>query len=377
MKIGIKKTILFSLIVTGFFSCRKSDITSVIKPLDNSASQFSISILSTTPLSNVPQAFIGEITSITAHGDYFYILDTYKTNSVSIFSNNGEFIFRTTKGSGPGEVIYPFSIFFKDDQLIIVERGSLKHYTDRGEFLFQENFPHAIFARNIYYLKNGNVLTYGSSPKLGVDTDGDLAGLEFFRYHLFNKNFDKEINQFFPVGIDYTALECDKPVSFHKGNVLLLSQPNNSIYRFTGSEVFEKYIIDFDAFNFTESDIKQGKFTLTKLIHDRQRLGIIDNIIETNQYIIFSYVGWNKGENEFVVYSKQKKRSANLKNILKQKGFPFMTPIGVIDNNVICVFKPYEFTNEQLSQYTTETFFPKGIDVDSNLILFVIKINEI
>jgi len=353
-------------------SCQKQKEPITIKPFENEISAFSVEVQSTIKLSDDPKALIGEITSCLYKDQRIYILDTYSILGVSIFDINGELIYRSKKGKGPGELIYPYSMFFNNDQLVIAENHKLSYYDFLGNYLKRQDLPPGFFARNYEWLKNGNVIVYGASPKMEQNQLEDKLQATWYRYHLYDSTLSQSINHFIPTPIDYAPLECDKPLSSYNHHVLLLSRPDNFIYTLNNNDIQQKYYVDFGEYTFTKEDISKGKFSLSGQIRNKERQGLLDNLYETRDFIVFSYCGCTGIE--CVVYSKQNRISCSIHNILKANDLPKMKVVGVYDNSIICAMDPERIDEERLKAFNNLGIIPSEITSESNYVIFIIKI---
>ena len=113
-------------IVALSISCSPSKEENVINPLQENTTAFICEEISRISLSNDQEALIGTINDIQLYRDKYYILDTYQINGVSIFSQTGDFLFRTKIGKGPGELIFPYSFNLYNDTLMIADNSFRK-----------------------------------------------------------------------------------------------------------------------------------------------------------------------------------------------------------------------------------------------------------
>lgn len=359
-----------------FDSCIKEETKEIIKPLENYSDSFHLIPEKITILSDVPNAFIGRVSSIIMKDDKYYILDTYKTNSLLIFSQDGSLIHRSTRGRGPGELIFPFSLFIKDETLFVSDRNLLHSYTTSGKFLSSSTLPKGSIARNYGFLPNGNIITYGSSKPLNYKKQEDSVNQSFYRYHIYEDMTMKEIDYFIETPVELAPLECDKPLADYKDHFLLLSQPENNIYLYDQNGLQVKYVVDFGDYNFTDDDKNSGKEHLTYLIMQKQRLGILDNIFEQEGFILFSYLGWNNGLNEHVIYSKNSKQAANFNDVLRESNMPQMAIVGNSGNSLICCFDPGYFETSELESMVSAGIIKEELAISKNIVIYLIKIVE-
>lgn len=113
---------------------------------------------------------------------------------------------------------------------------------------------------------------------------------------------------------------------------------------------------------------------LTNAIQNRQRIGLLDNLYETGQFIVFSYLDWNGME--FVIYSKKKRLSMLASQLFNTLGLPKMQIVGTEGERLICAINPEELNEMEISNLIERGFLSDTITRMSNYILVFINICE-
>ena len=148
------KIILFLLLTTLSISCTVSTTQKEAIPTINfekNGKAFSGSDIECKfiALETTTDNLISSTDQVKIFRDRIYVLDKYKTQSISVYTLEGKFITKVgRKGNGPGEYnfLYSFMIDEKMNQIVIVDFGNKKRlYYDLDAYKYQkmENMPWA------------------------------------------------------------------------------------------------------------------------------------------------------------------------------------------------------------------------------------------
>ncbi|MDD3812899.1 MAG: 6-bladed beta-propeller [Bacteroidales bacterium] len=355
------------LLIALTFSCGPKREVESINCLEINDLEFCVDSLEIIELSNSEEAFIGDITSCHFYNGRIYILDTYKTYGVKIFFDSGEYIAGTKRGKGPGELIYPYSLSFSQDSLVIHEMYRFVYYDLNGTYLKDKALPAMFYASAMAPLTNGHILAYGSSnvqPNYANDDN-------WYRYRLYDSDMNTILKKFIITSRDFAPLECDHPISIYDNSILFVSRPENFIYSIVNGDIKVIYQVEFNEYSIDKDDLKGGKFLLTGSIQNGQRFGLLDNLYETGQFIAFSYLRWNGIE--FVIYSKKKRLSTPVSQLFNLLGLPKMEIVGTEKERLICAINPEELSEMEISNLIERGLLSDTITRMSNYILVLIN----
>jgi len=192
-------------------------------------------------------------------------------------------------------------------------------------------------------------------------------------YSLVDNAFDKDYLNFFPfpATADQTSITLRKGMSYFKNEIRCLVPLDNTIYSFDGKSMNAKYYIDFGNLSINKSDLKRGLDYIDAVIRNKTKAGRIDDLIETDQFIIFSYYfGSNR---QFGIYSKINKKAAVFTDILRKNGLPNISPMSCIGNKLICVIEGDEL--ESLDSHKYKIFDDIHLKKSNNPIVMIIDVS--
>lgn len=113
------------------------------------------------PLETNEESLLGHIWQYLTTDDNIYVLDDYKIGSVAIFNRNGAFVKRITSGNGPGELAYPFKMYYDKPSMSLYIYDMIKHailkYRSDGKYVTTYHINDAI--ENFYVDKSNLMLT--------------------------------------------------------------------------------------------------------------------------------------------------------------------------------------------------------------------------
>lgn len=248
---------------------------------------------------------IGSIDKFMCVNGKFFILDRYLTNTVYCFDGTGKFLYKIDKqGKGPGEYIKINDFYVDDSETVYVydnETKRILNYTNAGRnftenqldsyfFEFVVLNEDEILVRNLY----AEGKTVAALAKIHIKTQkqvqiikshdvfNDLGIPNYCEYYLY-----KSGQRFF-----YNPRFTNEIVCFDANTNKL-----HSIIKFENEDYFPD-----------PSYVKDLKVRPTKLFQSDEYIGDIQNIYETDKFIVFNYIrgllgvgAYDKDEKKFCV----------------------------------------------------------------------------
>ena len=282
-----KLTILLLFIIIGLFSCvstKKPDAEITLSiDLSNTKpvklSNFFCDSVEYIKLESPEEYLIGEVSRLEITDQYIFISDRYNSQSIFIFSRNGEFISQISAlGNGPFEYDLLHDFFFDESE--------------------QEIVVVSLNGRIIFYDINGNGLRQSRLASLGgmYDLMGNhIFGSGFdseYWLHIFNIDGSNE-KKFVPIGKNRIGLNFKPYTNFssREDSLLFLPSLGQTFYCYTNGKVFPKYEV-----NFGKNNIPIEKFNSTQdfmefesIFRNNNYAFNIDRFYESSGYFHFSF----------------------------------------------------------------------------------------
>ena len=315
---------------------------------------------------------IGSVDKLMIYKDRIYILDKLGVSGLLIFSETGEFLFKTSLGKGPGELIFPQTFNIIDDQLIISDLNLIKYYTLDGKYLRTKTLSDNIMGIwSFELIKNNRLFIHGITKFTIKD------GIPYTQpYHVIDKDFSECNDSFLEIPDDLNTFKAENPICSYDGRLLVTERPSNYIYQYDGMVLSKKYFVDFGNFSFKKEDISKGSMHMISLLESGRRFGLLDNIHENKSFISFIYGGSfdNKAIVIPVIYSKKTHECANFHEVLKNSDLPKLTLFQLRVDDLVCIFNPGVFDEAELIDLKTRGLIPEETTLDSNPIVTIVEV---
>lgn len=321
-------------------------------------------------------SLFGNIDQIEIFNERIYILDSYNTHSLLVFSLDGDFITKLeAKGNGPGEFIDPYS--FKIDPmgyLYVLDRISsrlLKYELNNLDFMEMITLP------------------FPSPISFSMLNSKDL----FVYYYPIRKNSDLGRRQIVIAdktgGIIKTLYEGDESGKILHGNpdniyrygdtLRIYPYFTNRIYNLGKDSLSVCYDLSWGKLEMPDKDLFQKAENSNQIMkeilmgeNDWIRLLYVyelDDALLTKYYIKrdFYLSGWNK--------RTHKAFNVKAENIIDDSGIgaPFPLPIGVYGQQLIGTINPYEINREKVQNKKLLSLL-NNLTEESNPLLVFYKI---
>ena len=324
-------------------------------------------------LESSDSSLFGNIDQIEIFNERIYILDSYNTHSLLVFSLAGDFITKLeAKGNGPGEFIDPYS--FKIDPMgyiYILDRISsrlLKYKLNSLEFVEMITLPYPsplsfsmLSSKNlfVYYYPIRRNSDLGRSQIVIADKtgkiiktlyEGDDSGKilhgnpdNIYRYEDSIRIYPYFTNQIYNLGKDSLSVCYD--LSWGKREM-----PDKDLFKKTEDS------------NQIMKEILAGENDWIRLLYVYE----LDDALLTKYYIKrdFYLSGWNKRTHTVF--------NVKAENIIDDSGIgaPFPLPIGVYDQQLIGTINPYEINRKKVQDKELRSFLNNLTDESNPLLVF-------
>ena len=359
-------------------SCTPKPSGKIIKPLELSNKDFSAGVSRSIILSPDGKHIIDQVNGVDFYKDRIYVND-WGSRTVDIYTEDGIHIKTINKGKGPGELSSSCGIGFTETELIVTDFPYFKFYSLDGNYNSQKKMPPMFFAYEIDGLPNGNFLTHGMAPNIGQELKSDFLSNKMYYFHILDSTLTKEISPLVPLYGEYGGLESDKASSFYDHRYLIAEVFENHLLIFDGEAVIDRYTIDFGKLTFKKEDLEEDKWKYFTMIGDGIRLGHIDNLFETKDYISFRYQSRGKVSGMLrhqIIYSKRKDKTTNFGDLLTLAGIPDLELVESLDKEFVCLFEPGNYSEEELFEFQKKGIIKPGVTIESNPILIFIEVRD-
>ncbi|MCQ2974263.1 MAG: 6-bladed beta-propeller [Bacteroidales bacterium] len=386
----MKKLIFFLLFVALFCSCSRLTNSNIVQVYEDEnvinidlSSAFSqeefvvndiLEEIKIIKLENTDSSLIGKINHVVFSDEYIYVHDNYQNGSVIIFTKEGKFVKRLTKGNGPGEINIVTDITFnkKANQLVVNQTNFIKKYTPDGTFIDEYYIPFIIqniISYNDDYLCS-QLPSQNEEHKLSIICLDSLTNVK-------NTSFiNKDL-------IDY--LSYNNFALGSDGSINIIQPFNNMIFAYQDSSIVVKYKLNLGNNNFVPDAIVDIKTFEENFKEDQY--AFTGNYTETDNY---QYYRVDKGDMSFynIYYNKTTKKyrsglkiNFTLPEVLLGCG----DYAGSYNNYFVRVFHPevipsqrFQETFDNIGIVTkTDADFIKTITSNDNPVIVLYKLKDI
>jgi hypothetical protein len=359
-------------------SCTPEPSGKIIKPLELSNHDFSVRVNWSILLSPDGKYLIDQVDGVDFYKGRIYVND-WGARTVDIYKKDGIHVKTIKKGKGPGELSRSCGIGFTETELIVTDSPYFKFYSLDGEYRSQKKMPPMFFAYEIDGLPNGNYLTHGMSPDISQKLDSDFLSNKLYYFHVLDSTLTKEVTPLVPLYGEYGGVESDKASSFYDDHYLIAEVFENHLLVFDGETVIDRYTIDFGKLTFTKEDLEGDKWAYFTMLGEGTRLGHIDKLFETKDFISFRYQSKGKGSGlsrHQIIYSKRKNKSADFRDLLALSGIPDIEIVECTEREFICLLEPGNYSPEQLNEFKKQGIIGSEVTIESNPVLLTIEVKD-
>ncbi|MCK5820842.1 MAG: 6-bladed beta-propeller [Bacteroidales bacterium] len=244
-----------------------------------------VSLEDIIPLETSQNCLLGFVSKARYFDNHFYILDNYRSETFFVFGEKGDFITKTIKGKGPGEVADPFAFtIIKEDSVIFVydQRKRTNH-------IYDLNLNHLRFKRlpddyilDIDYINRDTFLVFHNA----VNTNPQGV-VRFIPYTLYMKGFTKKKHLGILLSNNKTVQSLYSPVSIHNNGVFFVAPWNYNVYQLVDGEERVRYSLDFGKYQFTSKELETlATPDLWYHIKEGSRGGLPYSVFKTDDFLV-------------------------------------------------------------------------------------------
>ncbi|MFO7827778.1 MAG: 6-bladed beta-propeller [Bacteroidales bacterium] len=378
----MKNKYLIIIIPFLIFGCsghyQKDSVLIEIENENNSPAFCEIKINKIIPLETTDSSILGKITKIQKYEDKWYVFDFLHNRSIVCFNKDGEYRYHVSRGKGPGEIITPSDFYVHKDKLFIKDNNCMAIYEHKnGEFIDKIKTNNLLFNKFIIS-QSDNILTFGySPPKKIIEKDKikpNVVKESINLYKLLNNNYE-ETKYFLKGNYEFKYFVPHKPISKFGDHLLCLYPPSTEIYNYHKGDVKLAYKIDFGENSFRKHELNKDIDFYISRIKEKKRIGFIDDINETSDFISFSFVK-NIGEKSFALFSKKSHNTVKFKLLLKNNKLPDMSILSTFNDQFIGVFYPSKIEKKELKQLSKKWNLPDTLTQFSNPVVVIFRLTE-
>lgn len=331
-------------------------------------------------LETTERSLIGEISQIEIWDDNIYILDTYTTRSLFIFSSNGKFKHRIEgSGNGPGEFISPHSFFIdkESNSLFILDRQMnrlLKYEMQNYGFIEDIILPVSApisFAK----IPNSDLFAYYTTLYSAQDNENKQLIIADKKANIKYKLFDAPISARVLHGNPHNFYTIADDLYFY-------SYFCNQIYKLDIDSLNNKYSLSWGSLKFPENDIfdndKDSGEIMQDLITGSKDFIRLIYVYETESDLIVKY--YVKKDFYIGVFDKKKNIGLNFKytdiNDDLGLGGTFPLPSGTFNNQFIGILNSFDLDKREIDNLQLKSLLEEDDTKEANpiLVLFSVKI---
>ncbi|MGM0408211.1 MAG: 6-bladed beta-propeller [Bacteroidota bacterium] len=263
-----------------------------------------IKIKSVIPLETNDTSLIGITSKLSVFKKHLYLLDTRYNKALFLFDMDGNFIRKTLRGKGPGEMIYPHDFFIdkKNKKIYVLDthRQRINVYDLNLKFLHKIETVNRIASYGIM-LPDSSWLCYANSPYRDVNNWTNQR----YMYYIYNKNFTEVENRLIPSKRKYSGWVLRDPITNSNYPQLFSCVFDLVVYSIDEfHHVNKAYNIDFGKYNVSESDLDNR--SMDYIMDKMKKNEIITHVFrisKNNQFVCFHYFHKDRPEKYFI-YSK-------------------------------------------------------------------------
>lgn len=309
-------SLLFSLLLIGCNNkIEESPIiensTKVIKPQTDYTQPDIAAILDTVrfvKLELTEKSIIGDINKLIVFEDHIYILDKL-TSSLFVFNMDGKFISKIARvGHGPGEYTQLdfFDIDFENRQIVLTDLMGYRilRYNLEGNFISAKKIP--FWIEGIAPIFDKETVVYSNYR--------DNKHLFKQEYNVFYLDSLMQVSKaYFPYNssnfnnpeIKFITPQAGSFYSYNQ-NQYFFSPFQVRVYQVTKEGLHSRYLFDFGEKSFNKEYLSQKNDL--KSYMDKGEFYQLSNILENDDFVIFSFYQTSHPVGHFGYYSKKSSR---------------------------------------------------------------------
>ena len=252
-----------------------------------------ISILKVINLESTRDALFAQPHRLVMTDDYIYISDRER-ETIRCFDQSGKYITKIVNGKGPGEClnIRDFTKSHYSDTIYAWDQWSFRINRYIGPLRFIDTrFVDRTAINSLKMLPDRNWL-------IQVSNKFSISG-KSYAYAIYSHDFSTILDSILPIATGRESFMLFNPIS-RTAETIFTKQFDNNIYQLSDGMLEVKYELDFLDFN-VEAGLQESMDILIEGLRDGVFVGSIDNLIESGDFLIFSFL---KQEYQYCIYQK-------------------------------------------------------------------------
>ncbi len=287
------------------------------------------------PLEVTDSSLLGDIynyLSLRYHNGRFYLLDTWTTSTLYLFSDEGEFLCRTKRGRGPGEIItpYAFDIDRSSGNILLVDFGQASLITLDTELNIVDSrrWPDTVMLNDFRVLDDNRLLVYHDMSKTDVSPATGLR--ELYQYTIYKDYFTSANRLDIVINGRNPAI---LPSPFSLGDEIMLVAPYDyNVYRIEDNSAKPVYRFDFGKYSFTPDELNRlSDEEKMRLSSSGERVGSIAAIQKAGDFLMIVYTLEEKPVN--VIHSFKTGNSYDLTRCFELGLLPVSVTVSRYEDN--------------------------------------------
>ena len=290
-----------------------------------------IDIKEIIPLGTLSNVLSGKISKVEYFNHHYYFFDTFADHSLLVFDDEGNFLRKTKRGKGPGEVIRPdgFTINKADSVVLLYDtpqRSSLIFDLDLNLIKY-ERYEDLFILYDFYHIGRDSFLIFHHFST----TNPPNRNREVCNYSLFTQNFKKQDLLDIPLTDNKHITSARSPVSITDSEVLFVTPWNNNIYELKNGNAKVWRKLDFGRYTIPNEDLRTlPHLKLRDMMNQGSGVAQIHGVFKTDDFIVLTF--WFKTSTRVLFQSLNDNISYYLNDSFDSHTIPELTIYGVKDD---------------------------------------------
>jgi len=289
-------SLITSLIFFIIVSCNKeksgsTDPEIIVIDIENkNRPLLSIEIERIIPIETSENCLLSYIGDFKFYKNRFYFLNSnrFKNPGLMLFDDEGDFLRKTGRGKGPGEMIEPFAFTINEQnsQIFIHDQAQNPSFIFDLDLNFVKQVKHDyVFMGDVQHIAQDTFLVYHHVPTTSART----IDQKYFKYTLYTEDFSQEEHLDVLVNGDQ-SLHLLHAVSNYNSNVLFIAPYNYNVFQLLDGKVIMRYVLDFGDCGLPQNELCEISDEEYREYMEQGDLVLPVSVFQTKNYLIFQVV---------------------------------------------------------------------------------------
>ncbi len=320
---------------------------------------------------------VGSIKNLVFTNNRIILLDNFKSKAMFIFDEKGKFLFKTTKGKGPGEITDPIALNIDkgNSTILLYQRigQRFSRFDFKGNFIESKTLAannRGLNITNFFHLGYDTLLIFHPdvsdySKDEPRRTTCSLLTERLSKVEQFNMTLNGNKANYYVIN----------PVAKDSYQVLFIIPWSYDIYSLCGTDYRIKYTIDFgNAAIPSHTREELSAMALHQHMIEDEKIGCLVSVMLYEKDILVIDADHGIGSKVFL-HSLATGQTINLDNYIQKGLLPKCRVMGLTENGTMyALVKPEDFI--YFSQQNQD-FSDLQITINSNPILITFQIDDI